>query len=98
MIGRFVHWIGWIIQRLTTLADNRTPTLRKVLAFGVGTIGLAMGIAFIGLSIWSVAKGNPFDALAFGSGAALLLSPLTALPWSLGKAMQIVTDETEPPQ
>lgn len=87
-----------VLNQLTTLADNHTPSQRKIWALGAGIIALAMGVAHIVLAAWSVQKGHPFDALSFGTGGAALLGVLVALPMSLAKAMQIVPDTTVAPE
>lgn len=89
--------LGELLNRLTTLADNHTPSQRLIWAMGAGIIALAMGVAHIALAAWSVHKGHPFDALSFGTGGAALLTILVALPMSLAKAMQILPDTTCPP-
>jgi hypothetical protein len=86
-----------LLNQLTTLADNRTPSQRKIWGVGAGIIALAMGIAHIALAAWSVHKGHPFTPLEFGTGGAALLTILVALPMSLAKAMQILPDTTCPP-
>jgi len=85
-----------ILKQLLTLADNNTPSQRKLWAFAAGVIILAMGVAHIALAAWSVAKGNPYDGLAFGTGGAALAAVLVALPVSLSKAMEMVPDTTAP--
>jgi hypothetical protein len=88
---------GELLNQLSTLADNRTPSIRKMVAIAAALVALAMGIAHIALQAWSVAKGHPFTPLEFGTGGAALLTILVALPMSLAKAMQIVPDTTCPP-
>ena len=86
-----------ILTQLITLADNHTPSQRKIWGIGAGVIALAMGVAHIVLAAWSVHKGHPFLPLEFGTGGAALLTILVALPMSLAKAMQILPDTTCPP-
>lgn len=86
-----------MLTQLITLADNHTPSQRKIWGVGAGIIALAMGAAHIALAAWSVAKGHPFDALSFGTGGSALLAILVALPMSLAKAMQILPDTTTAP-
>ena len=86
-----------MLTQLITLADNHTPSIRKISAVCAVVIILAMGVAFIGLSVWSVAKGHPFDQLSFGTGAGLLATPLMAVPLAIAKAMAWVPDTTTAP-
>jgi hypothetical protein len=85
-----------LLNKLSTLADNRTPSIRKIVAIAAALVALAMGIAHIALQAWSVANGHPFTPLEFGTGGAALLTILVALPMSLAKAMQLVPDTTTP--
>lgn len=96
MITRFNHWLAGLIKQLATHADNVTPSLRKILVLGIGSLGLAMGVTFIALSIASYLKTGAFDPAAFGTGAVQLLGALATLPLSLAKAMQLVPDSTTP--
>lgn len=84
--------LATLIKTLATLSDNRSPSLRKILAMGVGTLGLCMGVTFIGLSVYSVVKTGSFDPSAYGTGASLLLAALATLPLSLAKAFEMVPD------
>lgn len=86
-----------LIKSLTTLADNVTPSLRKILAMGIGTLGLAIGVTFIGLSVYSTMTTGTFDPAGFGTGASLLLAALSTLPLSLAKSMELVPDTTVAP-
>lgn len=87
-----------MLTQLITLADNHTPSQRKIWALAAGVIVLAMGVTFIGLSIWSVmVLGHNFDQLAFGTGGGLLATPLLGVPLALAKAMQLVPDTTTAP-
>jgi hypothetical protein len=86
-----------LLNKLSTLADNRTPSIRKIAAIAAALVALAMGVAHIALAAWSVHKGHPFAPLEFGTGGAALLGVLVALPMSLAKAMQIVPDTTTAP-
>lgn len=83
-----------LLRQITTLADNQTPSQRKIWAVGAGLIALAMGVAHIALAAWSVHKGHAFTPLEFGTGGAALLGVLVALPMSLAKSMQMVPDTT----
>jgi hypothetical protein len=96
MIAAFSHWLGHLIKVLATHADNATPSLRKVLVLGIATLGLAMGVAFIALSVAAFIKTGAFDPSAFGTGAVQLLGALATLPLSLAKAMELVPDTTTP--
>lgn len=96
MIAGFLAWAGHLIKVLATHADNATPSLRKVLVLGIGTLGLGMGVAFIGLSVAAFLKTGAFDPSAFGTGAVQLLGALATLPLSLAKAMELVPDTTTP--
>ena len=51
-------------------------------------VGLAIGAAFIGLSIYSVWRTGQFPPAEYGAGAAAILGALATLPLSLAKAMQ----------
>lgn len=86
-----------LVRKLGTLADDVTPSLRKVLAMSIGALGILIGLAFVGLSIFSTLKTGAFDPSNYGVGASALLAALAALPLSLAKSMQLVPDRTEPP-
>jgi hypothetical protein len=90
--------VASMLTQLITLADNHTPSQRKIWGVGAGMIALAMGAAHIGLAAWSVHKGHPFAPLEFGTGGAALLAILVALPMSLAKSMAMLPDTTCPPE
>ena len=72
MLARFPRRIMWLIRVLTTARDNTTPSLIRILA-------LLLGGEFVWLAAYSVIVGKqPFDAMAFGGGAAALLAALGA--------------------
>ena len=111
MIGRFMAWIAWLAQRLSTHADNVTPSLRKVHAIGVGALGMMIGLAgvigllaMVGLSVWSaLVLRAPFSAGDFGTGfaaalgaLATLVAALAANVVALAKAIAWVPDTTRP--
>lgn len=88
--------ISSVVVQLATLADNFSPSLRKVLVLGIGTLGLMMGFTFIALSIYSTWKTGNFDMTGFGTGGSLLIAAMLPLPLALAKAMQWAPDTTVP--
>lgn len=74
--------LGWV-RLLTTGADNRTPDVIRI-----GSI--LLGAQFLALAGWSsFVQGSPFDAMAYGTGAAALLG-------ATGAALRLKkTDEPE---
>lgn len=111
MIGRVARWLGQLVSQLVTHGDNKTPSLRKVHAIGVGTLGLMIGaagvlglVAMVGLSAWSVlVLRQPFPAGDFGTGfggalaaLATLVAALAANVLALAKALAWVPDPTRP--
>lgn len=65
---RFLRCCLRWLRKLTTTHDNRTPD-----AIRIGSI--LLGAQFLFLAAWSVMYlGNPFDPMAYGSGAAALLA------------------------
>jgi hypothetical protein len=72
MLARFFRRVGWLIRHLTTARDNESPSLIRILA-------LLLGGEFVWLAAYAVVIGKqPFDAMAFGGGAAALLAALGA--------------------
>ena len=72
MLMRFLRSIGTLVRFLTTARDNQTPSLIRILA-------LLLGGEFVWLAAYAVIVGKqPFDAMAFGGGAAALLAALGA--------------------
>ena len=67
-----IRRIGTLVRFLTTARDNQTPSLIRILA-------LLLGGEFVWLAAYAVIVGKqPFDAMAFGGGAAALLAALGA--------------------
>ncbi len=67
--------ISWLKTFLTDLSTSRDGVSFDVLRVG----GMLTGLVFLGLAIWHVVVlRQPFDALAYGTGAAALLGGIGA--------------------
>lgn len=56
-----------VVRQLMTESDNRTHDIYRYLAVGSIVVGL-------GLNIFAVVKGQPFDMQAFGIGTGALFA------------------------
>lgn len=56
-----------VVRQLMTESDNRTHDIYRYLAVGSIVVGL-------GLNVYAVVKGQPFDMQAFGIGTGALFA------------------------